>query len=215
MKQGDKDRLREYYGSRLKVYGHDTRSLGWTPGGRKVRFGVLTSIGDLDNCSLLDVGCGFGDLHGYLAGREINVDYTGIDLNPEFIRIAKDTYPDASFAVADFEDGAIENSYDWIFAAGIFTIRLDDNPSFIRSTLSKMFELSSRGFAADFLSPVSGDGAGDTYWRCQPDEILRLCRGLSRRVVLRADYMAGEFCIYVYKNDMADERNVFEGFEGP
>ncbi len=72
-----------------------------------------------------------------------------------------------------------------------------------------MFDCCRKGFAADFLRPVYGDAAGDIYWRPQPEEIVKICRGLSKRIILRCDYMADEFCVYVYKNDMTDERNVF------
>jgi ubiquinone/menaquinone biosynthesis C-methylase UbiE len=208
LKPADREILHDYYDGKLKTYGHDTRSLGWIPGARNVRFGALTSVGDLQNSSVLDVGCGFGDLYGYLAGRGINVDYTGVDINPGFIGIARETYPDARFMVADFEEDDVGQGFDWAFAAGIFTIKISDNRRFIKNTLKKMFRVCDRGLAADFLSP-SSSGGPDAYWQCPPEEALKFCRGLTRRVVLRADYMSSEFCIYLYKDDMADERNVF------
>lgn len=212
MKKGDRDALHEYYDGRLKTYGHDTRSLGWIPGARDVRLGVLTGIGDLGGASILDVGCGFGDLYGYLSKRNINVDYTGIDIKPEFIDIAKNTHPDASFMVADIETYRTVKTFDWAFASGIFTIRISDNRAFIESTLKRMFELSGKGFAADFLSDT-GTRETDTYWQCRPEEVLRFCRTLSKRIVIRCDYMPTEFCVYVYKNDISDERNVFEEYQ--
>ena len=207
MKPADRRILHGYYEEKLKAYGHDTRSLGWIPGARKVRFDALTSVGELQNCRILDVGCGFGDLYGYLTAKGIKVDYTGIDLNPDFIEIAKKAYADGRFMVADFEEDDIGKDFDWAFAAGIFTIRISDNRRFIRNTLKKMFEVCNKGLAADFLSPT---GASDSYWQCPPEEVLKFCLGMSKRVALKADYMATEYCVHVYKNDMADERNVFE-----
>jgi SAM-dependent methyltransferase len=213
MKPGDREKLQEYYSEKLRTYGHDARSLGWAPGGRRARFGALTAIGDLEGSSVLDVGCGFGDLYEYLAGRGISVVYTGIDISPEFIEIARKACPGARFKVADFEEEDVIEAFDWAFASGIFTIRLNDNPAFTRNLLEKMFAACRKGFAADFLSPVHGSGEGDTYWRCQPEDALKLCRSLSKRVVLRCDYMRDEFCVYVYRNDTADERNVYYEFE--
>lgn len=211
MKPVDRDILHHYYDDKLKTYGHDTRSLGWIPGARNVRFGALTAIGDLQGCSVLDVGCGFGDLYGYLCRRGINVDYAGIDINPDFIRIAREAYPDARFMVADFEEDDIGGDFDWAFAAGIFTIKISDNRRFIKNTLNKMFKVCNRGLAADFLSPSAL--GNDAYWQCPPEDVLKFCRSLSKRAVLRADYMPTEYCIYLYKDDMADERNVFESNE--
>lgn len=209
MRQSDRDRLSAYYGEKLKTYGHDTRSLGWTPGGRKARFGALAAIGDLEGSRVLDVGCGFGDLFGYLRDRGITADYTGVDINEEFIAIAREAYPGARFIAADFEERGIGETFDWAFAAGIFTIRLSDNEAFVKRTLAGMFACCRRGFAADFLRPAYGNGANDEYWRPQPEDIVKICRSLSRRFVLRCDYMADEYCVYVYKDDTADERNVF------
>jgi SAM-dependent methyltransferase len=210
MKQSDREKLETYYGEKLKAYGDDARSLGWTPGGRKVRFDTLAGIGHLNGSRVLDVGCGFGDFYGYLRDSGIQTDYTGIDICPDFISIAREKYPEADFEIADFDEWNTGKTFDWVFAAGIFTIRLSDNEEFIQNTLRRMFDCCRKGFAADFLRPLYDDAAGDIYWRPQPEEIVKICRGLSRRYVLRCDYMADEFCIYVYKNDMADERNVFE-----
>ncbi|MGE5556921.1 MAG: class I SAM-dependent methyltransferase [Caulobacteraceae bacterium] len=204
-----------YYEDKLRTYGHDTRSLGWIPGCRNIRLGVLTGIGNMDGSSVLDVGCGFGDLYGYLKGKGLNVDYTGLDINPDFIDIARKTYPDARFIVADFEDDDVDGEYDWAFASGIFTLRISDNATFIRNILRKMFSICRKGFAANFLSPGTLNSSADTYWQCQPERILKFCRGLSKRVSLRCDYMATEFCVHVYKNDMSDERNVFEEYDMP
>lgn len=213
MKQSDREKLNEYYGEKLKAYGDDARSLGWTPGGRKVRFDTLAGIGYLNGCPVLDVGCGFGDFYGYLRERGIQTDYTGIDINPGFIAVAREKYPEARFETADFDEWDTGETFDWAFAAGIFTIRLSDNETFVKDTLRHMFDCCRKGFAADFLRPTYGDAGSDIYWRPQPEEIVKICRGFSKRFILRCDYMADEFCVYVYKNDMADERNVFEGYK--
>ncbi len=210
MKQSDREVLSNYYGSKLKQYGHDTRSLGWIPGGRKARFTALTGIGDLNGSRILDVGCGFGDLYGFLRGRGIQVDYTGIDINPEFIEIAKNAYREARFIAGDFDDDLLKEEFDWSFAAGIFTIRISDNDAFIKTTLRKMLSVSRKGLSADFLMPTYS--SNDAYWRVEPGEILRFCQTLSRRIAVRCDYMADEYCVYLYKNDRPDERNVYENY---
>ena len=210
MKQSDRDVLSNYYGSKLKQYGHDTRSLGWIPGGRKARFTALTCIGDLNGSKVLDVGCGFGDLYGFLRDLDINVDYTGIDINPEFIEIAKNTYPEARFIACDFDETLLKEEFDWSFAVGIFTIRISDNDLFIKSTLRRMLSVSCKGIAADFLLPTYSQN--DAYWRVEPGELLRFCQTLSRRCAVRCDYKADEYCVYLYKNDKTDERNLYEHY---
>jgi ubiquinone/menaquinone biosynthesis C-methylase UbiE len=127
IEKSDREKLEAYYGEKLKAYGDDARSLGWTPGGRKVRFDTLAGIGYLNGSRVLDVGCGFGDFYGYLQDRGIQTDYKGIDINADFIALAKEKYPEADFEIADFDELDPGRTFDWAFASGIFIIRLSDN----------------------------------------------------------------------------------------
>lgn len=45
---------------------------------------------------VLDLGCGPGHLTGFL--HDLGVDVSGVDLVPEFVSHAKDTYPDIAFS---------------------------------------------------------------------------------------------------------------------
>jgi 2-polyprenyl-3-methyl-5-hydroxy-6-metoxy-1,4-benzoquinol methylase len=172
---------------------------------------VLTEIGNLNGCSVLDVGCGFGDLCGFLIKRGIKVKYTGYDINPKFIRIAKETYPNVRFEVRDIEECEIKNKFDWVFASGVFEFKL--LAPYVKKMIRKMFEACKRGVAVDFMSSYVDFKTEDNYF-ASPEKMFSFCKTLSRRVVLRHDYMPFEFCVYVYKNDRIDERNVFVGFEG-
>lgn len=177
-------------------------------GSQETRFNALAGIADLNNSSVLDVGCGFGDFYRFLTGRGVKVDYTGIDLNPNFIEIARKAHPDANFIVADFEEDGVKGDYEWAFESGIFNLRISDNAKFIRNTLRRMYSVCNKGFAADFLSPDAYNTSGCMH-RQSPEEILALCRKLSKRVILKCDYMVTEFCIYVYKNDRVYGNNTF------
>ena len=54
--------------------------------------------------SLLDVGCGFGDLAWNLTENEMHPKYTGIDLVPEHVSFAKQTMPHDEWILGDFFD---------------------------------------------------------------------------------------------------------------
>ena len=57
---------KKIYNDNLAKYGYNVKALGWLNGRQKVRFSALTNIGNLQNSKILDVGCSFGDLYGYL-----------------------------------------------------------------------------------------------------------------------------------------------------
>lgn len=212
MDEMEKQKVIERYNERLQKYGYDPRTLGWFKCRQPIRFQVLSEIGDLHNCFILDVGCGFGDLYRFLVNCGYsNIEYTGVDINPNLIEIAKKMYPGVRFEVKDFQEEDVEGSYDWVFSSGIFNFKLPDNRSFIQTMLKKMTGICEKGVAADFMSSYVDFKNEDAYYTC-PEDIFRFCKTLSKRVALRHDYMPFEFCVYIYKDDSINERNVFAGF---
>lgn len=201
-------RQKTYYNSQFHIYGYDPRSLGWHKGSQAIRFENLTMIGDLDGCSVLDVGCGFGDLYDYLKKSGIEVQYLGVDINRNFIRTARETFPDAKFLEADFEEGLIRGKFDWAFASGIFNLKIDDNLSFIEHILRKMYKICKKGLAADFLNAKNTLKGTGLYYQ-DPEELLELCRGISSRVEVRSDYLPSDICVYLYKDELQDEIPLF------
>lgn len=211
MKEEEKRAAIERYNERLKKYGYDPKTLGWLKSRQTVRFEILSEIGDLNNCSILDIGCGFGDFYGFLIKKGLNVEYTGYDINPNLIKIAREVYPIARFEVKDIEE-EVNKVFDWVFSSGVFNFRLSDNEGFIRSMLRRMFQLSKKGVAADFMSTYVDFKNGEAYY-AKPEDIFSFCKTLSKRVSLRHDYMPFEFCVYIYKNDRINEKNIFTAFD--
>ena len=212
MKDEEKRATLDRYNERLKQYGYNPKTLGWLKGKQEIRFQVLLEIGSLVNCSILDVGCGFGDLYGFLVNNGIKIQYTGVDINQNLLEIGKELYPTASFKVMDFDTESLEKEFDWVFASGIFNFKLEDNESFIKNMLSKMFSISKKGVAVDFMSSYV-DYQNEGSYHAIPGEIFSYCKQLSRRVTLRHDYMPFEFCVYIYKNDQFNKRTVFNEYE--
>lgn len=210
-KKERKEYIIRRYNERLKVYGHDPRALGWFKNRQKIRFKVLSEIGNLNRSSILDVGCGFGDLYGFLNERNLDIDYLGIDINPNLIQIASKVYPDAKFQVEDVLDMKGSDKFDYVFASGIFEFKLQNQEAFVQNMLKNMFNLSKKGVAADFLSSHVDYKNKDAFY-AEPEKIFSFLKILSKRVTLRHDYMPFEFCVYIYKKDEINKRNVFKEF---
>lgn len=212
MKLSERNATIKRYSKRFKKYGYDPKTLGWSKNKENIRFKVLSQIGQFENCSILDVGCGFGDFLKYLKQQSINVNYTGVDLNADLITIAREQHPEAFFLVADFEEAYFDQKYDWVIASGIFNHKLENNYQFITNVLNKMYNISIHGFAADFLNSYV-DFREPNLFYAEPEAVFSICKQLSRRILLRADYMPFENCIYCYKNDVINERTVFSEFD--
>src|SRR5207253_1982593 len=73
--------IERWYAHKLRQFGYSARALGFgRRGSQERRFEALLALGDLHGASLLDVGCGFGDLLGWLHARGIRPRYFGLDI---------------------------------------------------------------------------------------------------------------------------------------
>ena len=175
-----------YHRRRIEVHGDGTvEALGWRKKDSQVkRFEVLSKVGDLSGCSLLDVGCGYGDLKPFLDQRFSGITYIGIDQMPEFIAEAQvryKDYADTFFYQTDFTAAALPQ-VDYVVASGALAYRCD-NPGFYEDMIRKMYGASTRAVAFNMLD-VHRFPAHPLLLGHDSDEIVSFCQGLSDRVEL-------------------------------
>lgn len=202
MNKTDKDLIIERYRERLARYGEDIKTLASGVKERQLmRFKVLCEIGDLNNHSILDVGCGFADFYQYLQERGLKVDYTGYDICPDFIEICGKKFPEARFEVKDIQVDPVDQKFDYVILSQTFNNRLveEDNETLIKDVIRKAYDLSSVGVAIDMLSTYVEFKEEHLYYY-NPEEIFRFCKTITKRVALRHDYPLFEFTMYLYKD---------------
>lgn len=77
--------------------------------------------------SVLEIGCSSGyyyEVLEYLLSKKLR--YTGVDISPAFIAMAKEYYPSAQFSVADgAELPFADASFDIVFSAGVLLYAVD------------------------------------------------------------------------------------------
>lgn len=159
------------------------------------RFKVLADIADLNNSSILDVGCGVGDFFFYLNQRFENVVYEGFDIVPRMIESAKEKYSNGNFKLADIED--YENSsFDFVVASGVFTYRIENYMEKYMHIIKKMFDISRKGVAFNMLRK-GGHIDDELYIAYDPEEITNLCKKFSKKVEIVKDYLPQDFTVYL------------------
>lgn len=86
----DKLYIQKFHADKIEKYGSESaQSLAWFSENDQIkRFEILAQIGDLNNCSVLDIGCGNGDLCYYLSQHFANVLYHGIDMISAFLTLS-------------------------------------------------------------------------------------------------------------------------------
>lgn len=195
----DKRRLFDFYNPAIELFGpEEARSLRWSEKKQQQkRFEALAAVGKLEGASVLDVGCGFGDLYGFLTGRLTHIDYFGIDINLEMVRVAQEKFPDASFEVADF--GAWRGEpRDYCLASGAFSFKIAKHRDVYLAYIRKLFEYS-RVAAAFNLLDARYHIDNDTFAAYDPEEIYSFCFGLTEKLYLNDQYLPQDFTVYLYK----------------
>ena len=201
-----------YYENLLSTYGDHFLSLDWkSTESQEARFKIfedLVNMLDPKNFSVLDVGCGFGDLYQYLAKMGHHFSYLGVDLSSKILDIAKNRHPKAAFAVKDILEDKKYSQYDFVFCSGTLNIAFterDAHLEYICSMLIRMFELCKIGVGANFLSSKAvyyvkdEDLQHSQYFYTKPEEIAVIAKGMTDRFVIRHDYHPGDFTVYLLK----------------
>ena len=202
------DKVNSTYNRLIKEYGYSPLGVGWGVKDRRdIRFKALISEWEIENCRILDFGCGFGDLYGYLKRNNIKTDYLGLDINHNILNIASKIYPDANFLCADILKESDIKKVDYIFSSGVFNNYRRDSNKFRKEILEKLNELSIKGFAINFLSSLATIRYPDLSYT-KPWVVLEECFKFSNNVTLRNSYMPFEFTIYVNKNFKIDTDQV-------
>ncbi len=208
----EKEKIIERYTSRFNEYGYSPKTLGWGKGGRQgIRFEVLTSPVDPSALtSVLDVGCGFADYYDFIKERGFCGAYTGVEVVGVLADKARELHPEAEIIDDEFMGVDKDGGYDLAIGSGIFNARChEDMEGYVKETLEKMLELSSV-VAVDFMS-THVDYMQEGAYHADPSAMMTTARSLTKRFVLRCDYMPYEFALILFKDDEIGEDNVFTG----
>jgi ubiquinone/menaquinone biosynthesis C-methylase UbiE len=195
----DKIKITRFFNDLHKQYGqHSARALGWeTKDVQFLRFEMLTDIADLEGASILDVGCGLGDLYGYLESQLDHFTYTGIDITPGLIHDGHHKYPMANLRVAEIFD-IPDASVDYVFASGVLSYNIPDYLDKYFRIINKMYTVATKGVAFNMLNKAHHD-IDDLFMAYDPEEIAELCTKITKNVVLHQNYMPQDFTVYLYK----------------
>jgi ubiquinone/menaquinone biosynthesis C-methylase UbiE len=107
--------------------------------------------------SIIDFGCGRGDLYGHLRQEERNTkDYLGIDFNPVLSLVGKTKYPDINIKQQSWNTLEESDKRDWAVAISSFDVAYTaeqelDRYAYISSTIDTMLNFAKKGIVLSFL----------------------------------------------------------------
>lgn len=201
----NKEEVNDFYNSINKNPTKNTRPyrVAWNnQHNQETRYQLLLDAGVTNGDTILDFGCGLGDLYGYTKKINLNVNYIGVDINENYIMEAKDFYKDAKFYVIDTVND-IKESFDWFLASGSFTMSFTFDE--ILKILIKVYNKSNKGVAFNMLKDRSIDAFkqkrnfyGAYFYN--PDFVIKeLRKYFFDDVEMIEDYLDMDFTIHLKK----------------
>ena len=194
--------IRNHYQPRINAGLENYDVVDWaSAAAQEHRFAVLVDNVPLDGRTLLDVGCGLGDLWAYLKGCVISADYCGVDLLEEMAAAAGSRNPDARFVCGDIFDldgsasvFAPDERFDVVFCSGMLNLELGNNTEFLPAALARMLELSREHMVVNLLHARNEMRYPHcTYY--DPDEVIKILEQMPCKVRLIDDYLPNDFTV--------------------
>jgi SAM-dependent methyltransferase len=197
--RADAPRIASYYDALVDRFGHDPRAVDASSRDSLLRrYRVLAEATDLTGKSVLEVGCGLGDLGAYLIEQFPGLDYRGVDLSPRMIAEGRRSHPLLDLRVANVLDLGPGDGADVVLAQGIFYLLCDDAEAKAFELIAAMLGLARETCAFTALSAWAPVQDADEFY-LDPVRLVAHCRRLPARLVLRHDYHPGDVAAYLYR----------------
>ena len=164
---------------------------GWSSiATQRSRFERLLHTSSYGGGSVLDWGCGVGDLYGHLCGTGHDFEYRGLDVNPRMITIAEKRFG-GLFAQVPISYRLTEY-YDYVFASGLFQFCDEEMPQYYIDMLQNMFTYARRAVAVNFLSSLRDDRDKVNYeLYLDPNALVPGLERISSRWIVDHSYHPG------------------------
>ena len=205
--------LLDYYDEHLRRHGDTAAGAAWpNDEDRRKRFAALTeplrSAPAVPAPVVCDLGCGTGELLGYLRaiGRG-DIGYIGADRSALALGHARAKFPDARWVEIDVptasESELAALDCDYLVASGLFTVRHSLSQeamwSFLTGVIERLWPHVRRGIAFNVMSPIV-DWEREDLFHASHDRMARFLHGLAgRHVQMRADYGLYEYTCVAFK----------------
>ena len=209
----DKQRLRiqTRHKASIEHYGYKPQALYWSSQEIQfIRFKKLSEILPRNQaCSILDVGCGFADLKGYLEQQGFDIDYTGIDLSEDMVRSAGFQNPGIKVEQGDlFDFNPAEQQFDFVLLSGalneVVETEIEDTAEFkgryAKAVIRKMYDSCKHGVAFNLLDNRNAWVTERSDLQSfQPDDIQTYCQTFANQVSWQDGYVDNDFTVFLYR----------------
>ena len=189
----------DFFTKRLFHFKNSPESVGWTHKGQLIRYETVLKLIEPEGKSLLDFGCGKGDFYGFLKEKGVDCHYTGIDINPSLIELARKNYPDVEFYVMDIEKSALEKKFNYTLAIGVFNLAVQDIKELTERCLKILFQHTSERLVFTCLNQQTKlKDIYVTYF--SKEELEKIAKKLTNRYEIMDNLVEGDLFLILDKS---------------
>ena len=198
-----------YYAEQLKKHGVRPAAVDVTREGQQMRFQLLLdALGETHQCSILDVGCGYGAFKEFLiANGRWSADYTGVDICPEMVAAAEGMRPNTKFFLRDIVTNPFPRQYDFVVASGLFQFNHAWGP--VEAMIKAMWDHTKGVLAFNMLSVSTPQAQWDNVeFHADPGRLENFCRSLTKLYTLDHGYRENDFTMIMRREPRQMLQNV-------
>jgi len=207
----------KFFSDLYKKHRFSHKSLCWeSPFTQQARFIELLKICTMADVSgpikLLDFGCGLGHMYKFIKEQGLienwKIDYTGADINKDFIEAAKKEMPGVKFRIKD--DSIFDERFDFILCSGLYNLKFSqdfDIGKHYTEELEKLFNIADKGVAVNFQTvwaiPLIPRNLVETekkrFYFHDPEEVVKNLKKITENIQTKDGYLPHDFTVYLLK----------------
>jgi SAM-dependent methyltransferase len=184
-----------FYLDSLTSHGETAKGVQWqSTQTQELRFKMLRKLlpEDLSELTLVDAGCGFGDLYRYLDRcNALPGRYIGLDVMAPMVEVAR-RRTGCEIRVCNVLEDRLPSVDYYLCSGAMNNLTREETWVFIR----RCFEASAHGFIFNLLKGTDGPGS---YNFQQPRDLVALAHDLGAQPRLEEGYLSGDFTMGFFK----------------
>ncbi len=186
----------KFYKSAIEIHGTSAKGVNWSSKENQVlRFKIILEMlpDDLQNYSLIDAGCGFGDFFSYMTKKKkLPKKYIGIDSLLDMYSIAS-VNTGCEILIADIVKDTLPKADYYICSGAMNVLNEFETHLFIRNC----FNACHKAFIFNILH---GESDSETYNYFSTKKLQQIVKDLKvKKVVFSDNYMEDDITVGLFK----------------
>jgi trans-aconitate methyltransferase len=191
--------IREDYENSLNHFGPGPKALlWWDYRSMAIRFRELVKDVPVEGKTILDAGCGMGDLLPYLYAKSANFRYLGMDKTKGFIEEAARRYEGHEFRVGDPFHHPV-GMFDVVISSGVMNGNVKGWLEQRKKMISALFDQTGEVLAFNMAGGLKPPRDDSLIAYADAREIFDYCKTQTRHVELNTEYLHNDFTIVMQK----------------